>query len=94
MITTWEGLRSGAATLRVHETDAGGSIVVEPRVIDGLPALVQYQPRGGDRNVVVSVFDSETEMRYVVRGYDSNLSGSNDDAVIAIARSLYQPVSP
>ena len=25
VLTTWEGLRSGAATLRVHETDAGGS---------------------------------------------------------------------
>ena len=24
-LTTWEGLRSGAATLRVHETDAGGT---------------------------------------------------------------------
>ena len=72
----------------------GGSMVTEPRAIDGLPTLVQYQPRGGDRRVQVMIFDPETEMRYVVRGYDFRLSGSNDDAVIAIARSLYRPVSP
>ena len=72
----------------------GGSMVSEPRVIDGLPALVQYQPRGGDRRVEVYIFDPETGMRYVVRGYGPSLSGSNDEAVIAIARSLYRTEAP
>ena len=72
----------------------GGSIVTEPRVIDGLPALVQYQPLGGDRSVVVRVFDPETGMRYVVRGYGPGMIGSNDEAVIAIARSLYRSEAP
>ena len=72
----------------------GGSLVLEPRVIDGLPAIVEYQPRGGDRSVQVYIFDPGTEMRYLVRGYGPVLSGSNDEAVIAIARSLYRSEAP
>ena len=72
----------------------GGSMVSEPRVIDGLPAMVEYQPEGGDRSVEVYIFDPETGMRYVVRGYGPGMSGSNDEAVIAIARSLYRTEVP
>ena len=72
----------------------GGSVVAEPRVIDGLPAMVEYQPLGGDRNVEVWIFNPETEMEYLVRGYGPGMSGSNDEAVIAIARSLYRSEAP
>ena len=72
----------------------GGSVVAEPRVIDGLSAMVEYQPLGGDRNVEVWIFNPETGMEYLVRGYGPGMSGSNDEAVIAIARSLYRSEAP
>ena len=72
----------------------GSSLVTEPRVIDGFPAMVQYQPLGGDRSVEVWIFNPETGTEYLVRGYGPVLSGSNDEAVIAIARSLYRSEAP
>ena len=56
--------------------------------------MVEYQQEGGDRSVQVYIFDPETEMRYLVRGYGPILNGSNDEAVIAIARSLYRSEAP
>ena len=68
-----------------------GSMVSEPRVIDGYPAIVRYQPRGGKRGVKVWIFDPKTGVEYSAEGFDHTLSGSNDAAVIAIARSLLPP---
>ena len=56
--------------------------------------MVQYQPLGGDRSVEVWIFNPETGMEYLVRGYGPGMSGSNDEAVIAIARSLYRSEVP
>ena len=68
-----------------------GSVVSEPRVIDGYPAIVRYQPQGGKRGVKVWIFDPETGVEYSAEGFDHTLSGSNDDDAIAIARSLLPP---
>ena len=64
------------------------SVVSEPRVIDGYPAIVRYQPRGGRRGVKVWIFDPGTGIEYSVEGFDYRLSGSNAAAAVAIARSL------
>ncbi|MCY3887896.1 MAG: hypothetical protein OXG19_09405 [Chloroflexi bacterium] len=80
--------RSNADTLGVAET----------RLIAGRPALVQYSPAGPSNSdlfpVTVWVYDAATQSRYRIAGYDGSLLGSNIDAVIAIARSLFEPPNP
>ena len=77
--TPWHGGRGG---------------VIETRVIAGYPALVHYSPRGPNHNrhlgIWVRVYVPETGAVYTVDGYDWSLRGSNVDAVIAIARSLFE----
>ena len=79
---------------RLLASQFNGTIVNEARIIDGRPALVQYEPRGGRRGVQVMIFDPRSGMEYRVSGYDHTLRGSNDNAVIAIARSLYRTEAP
>ena len=74
--------------LSVHET----------RLIAGRPAIVRYsllgpnhKPLGG---VVVWVYDAATESQYSMYGEALSLSGANVDALIAIARSLFEPPNP
>ena len=71
-----------------------GSVVVETRVIAGRLAIVEYSPVGPNHNsytiVRVLVSDPIPDAVYHVRGLDWTLNGSNVDAVIAIARSLFE----
>ena len=80
----------------VEETPLGG--VYETRMIAGRPARVVFSPAGPNHNpyvsVVVWVYDGATEALYVVRGLDGSLRGANVDAVIAIARSLFESPNP
>ena len=67
--------------------------VVETRMIAGRPAFVVYSPAGPNHNryysIQVWIYDPMTAAAYDVNGYDWTLNGSNIDAVIAIARSLF-----
>ena len=80
----------------VEEAPLGG--VYETRMIAGRPARVVFSPAGPNYNpyvsVVVWVYDGAAEALYVVRGLDGSLRGSNVDAVIAIARSLFESPNP
>ena len=72
----------------------GGAGVREFRTIHDRPALVAYSPPGPnhleDFRVEVSVYDAATGIAYTVFGYDETLTGSNVEAVIAIAGSLFE----
>ena len=69
--------------------------VVETRVIAGRPARVQYSPPGPNHSSTmptqVLIYDSATQTEYEIFPYDTRLQGANIDAVIAIARSLFEP---
>ena len=69
--------------------------VLETRVIAGRPARVQYSPLGAhyDRFMPnrVLIYDPATNTEYDINPYSRTLSGANIDAVIAIARSLFEP---
>ena len=69
--------------------------VAETRIIAGRPAMVFYSPAGplNDRDyaIVVSVHDPETNGVYTLYGLTRTLRGSNVDALIAIAESLFEP---
>ena len=67
--------------------------VLETRMIRGRPALASYSPLGLGHSdsftVSVRVYDEVTESMYELRGHHSSVSGSNVDAVIELARSLF-----
>ena len=79
-------------------TDAGSygmrAGVRETRVIAGRPAVVQYSPEGPHHyaasSMRVYVHDVATQSMYTVIGIDPGLRGANVDALIAIARSLFE----
>lgn len=75
-------------------TWSDGMGVRETRMIDGRPARVIYSPPGPKHSptfpVTVWVFDPATQTEYAVYGEAGSLRGGNVDAVIAIARSLFQ----
>ena len=68
--------------------------VLETRIIAGRPARVMYSPPGPSHDdwfpVTVWVYDSLTEAEYMILGKVKSLRGDNVDAVIAIARSLFE----
>ena len=70
--------------------------VVETRMIGGRPSFVVYSPAGPNHNryhsIQVWIYDPVTATVYDIEGYDQTLNGSNTDAVIAIARSLFEDV--
>ncbi len=67
----------------------------ETRVIAGRPAIVIYSPPGPSYDawfpLTVWIYDAAAEAIYTIRGENTNLTGSNVDRVIAIARSLFEP---
>ena len=67
---------------------------LETRIIAGRPATVAYSPPGPSHDdlsaVTVWIYDSSTEAEYMILGEVKNLRGDNVDAVIAIARSLFE----
>ena len=69
--------------------------VFETRIIAGRPAAVMYSPVGTNHDrlfpVTVWIYDPATDALYWVLGENKSLLGSNVDAVIAIARSLFEP---
>ena len=69
--------------------------VLETRVIAGRPARVQYSPLGPNHSVTmptrVWIYDPATETQYEIDPFRSSFYGANIDAVIAIARSLFEP---
>ncbi len=75
-----------------------GRGVAEARTINGRAAVVLYSPQGPNHErhsaVHVWVHDAETESTYWIGGGDSSLRGSNVDAAIAIARSLFESPNP
>ena len=86
------------ADYRGHPREASrrnGRGVYETRVIAGRPARVAYSPSGPNHSdlfpVTVWIYDPSTEAEYEILGGVKTLRGSNIDAVIAIARSLFEP---
>ena len=67
---------------------------LETRIIAGRPATVAYSPPGPNHDdlfaVTVWIYDSSTEAEYMILGEVKSLRGSNVDAVVAIARSLFE----
>ena len=67
-------------------------VIVETRIIDGHPAIVEYSP-SDDRGTSTWVFipNEATGISYIVRGSDPVLyGGANIEATIEVARSLYR----
>ena len=79
------GLNSGEQLQGVHET----------RIIAGRPAQVDYSPLGLHHHRISSIqawiHDPATESQYFIHGFAPSLRGANVDALIAIARSLFEP---
>ena len=70
-------------------------LVFEARIVAGRPAVVQYNPNPeGWSSITVWVYDAATEGVYRVDGRAPSLIGGNVEAVIAIARSLFEPPNP
>ena len=69
--------------------------VAETRIIAGRPAMVFYSPAGAlnapNYGTSVFVHDPETNSAYRLHGRTKTLRGSNIDALIAIAESLFEP---
>ena len=67
-------------------------------MIVGRPALVSYSPLGLHHHraapIKVWVSDPATESEYYIISGDRTLRGANVEAVIAIARSLFESPSP
>ena len=78
----------------VESSWSNGAVAVETRVIAGRPSLVVYSPAGPNHtryySIQVWIYDPATAAVYDIEGYDWTLNGSNADAVIAIARSLFE----
>ena len=77
-----------------ESSKSNGAVAVETRVIVDRPAIVEYSPVGPNHNpyiaVLVLVYDPGSDTVHDVRGLDGTLRGANADAVIAIARSLFE----
>ena len=79
----------------ISSSDANGGMTTETRVIAGRPAIVRFSPPGPQHlrltQVEVWLDDTSRGVAYYIRGLDGTLIGANVDAVIAIARSLFEP---
>ncbi len=84
---------SAYAALDASWDDGAG--VREFRIIGDRPALATYSPPGPGHSedflIEVSVYDAATNTAYTIVGHDPTLSGSNVDAMIEIAGSLFEP---
>ena len=67
-------------------------LTIETRIIDGHPAVVIYSlVENALHGTRVTIYDETTGLAYGVDGYHPTLRGTNIDATIAIARSLFEP---
>ncbi len=73
-----------------------GSGTHETRVIAGRPAILRFSPPGPNHSpgfpTLIEVFDPETEVTYEIEAIDYDLK-SNPEAVVAMARSLFEDVA-
>ena len=78
----------------VESSWSNGAVAVETRVIAGRPAFVVYSPAGPNHSryysIQVWIYDPATAAVYDIEGYDWTLNGSNVDAAIIIALSLFE----
>ena len=86
---------SGWVREAAQRPNAGANLTVtETRVIAGRPAQVFYSPPGPTSDprghTLLWVYDPATQSIYELYGLNTSLSGSNIDALIAIARSLFE----
>ena len=92
------GFQSELDRPRKSSWNGGRGGVIETRTIDGRSAVLDYSPPGPNHNrylpTQVWVYDPIPGAVYYVRGLDWTLNGSNVDAVIAIARSLFTTAAP
>ena len=93
------GFDASQGYLRESSSHAGGpGGIIETRMIDGRSSLVMYSPAGPKHNryysIQVRIYDPISDATYLVRGLDWTLNGSNVDAVIEIARSLFTTAAP
>lgn len=84
-----------AAYNALRATWDDGLGVRELRTIGDRLALVTYSPPGPNHDASfgaeVSIHDAASDVTYTVFGLDPSLGGSNVDAVVDIARSLFGP---
>ena len=85
------------ADYRGHPEDASwrnARGAYKTRTIAGRPARIAYSPPGPSHDdffpVTVWIYDPSTEAEYVVLGKVKSLRGSNVDALVAIARGLFE----
>ena len=92
------GFQSELDRPRKSSWNGGRGGVIETRTIEGRSAVLDYSPLGPNHNrylpTQVWVYDPIPGAVYYVRGLDWTLNGSNVDAVIAIARSLFTTAAP
>ena len=93
------GFDASQGYLRESSSHVGGpGGIIETRMIDGRSSLVMYSPAGPKHNryysIQVRIYDPISDATYLVRGLDWTLNGSNVDAVIEIARSLFTTAAP
>ena len=72
---------------------------VEVRVVNGYAALVSYFPRTSSNwsrlsPIEATVYNAAAESVHTIVGWSESLSGSNVGAVLAVARSLFEPPNP
>ena len=74
-----------------------GSAVHETRVIAGRPASLRFSPPGPNHRLgfptLIQVFDPTTGVTYEIEAIDYDLK-SNPEAVVEMARSLFEPPNP
>ena len=79
-------LRNGA-----EDATAANNYVRETRVIAGRPAEILYPTGGTARHVRIIIYDPATEAAYRIGTANPAFTGENLDALIDLARSLFEP---
>ena len=87
------------ALVRADEAAWGDGLgVLETRVVNGRPVVVDYSPPGPNQartgSIQAWIYDPPTKTGYWLSGGDRSLRGSNVDAALAILRSLYESPNP
>ena len=63
----------------------------ETRVIAGRPAGISYATAGANRQASIIIYDPATEAAYQIWTGNKGFTGENLDALIDLARSLFEP---
>ena len=86
----WHAAAQGAP---IETTDRFGA-TTEVRFVNGYPALVYYFPRTSANwseigPVRVTVYDAAAQSLHEIEGWSGNLSGSNVEALLGVARTMF-----